>query len=91
MCIRDSFSDRVALNPNKFASKAKIIQIDIDPSELGKNCLLYTSMHRLQRRSREHGGSAAYAGTAACIVIYMQGSKKRGNINACLLYTSRCV
>ena len=31
------FSDRVALNPNKFASKAKIIQIDIDPSELGKN------------------------------------------------------
>ena len=31
------FSDRVALNPNKFASRAKIIQIDIDPSELGKN------------------------------------------------------
>ena len=31
------FSDRVALNPDKFASKAKIIQIDIDPSELGKN------------------------------------------------------
>ena len=28
---------RQALNPNKFASKAKIIQIDIDPSELGKN------------------------------------------------------
>lgn len=39
-------------------------------------------MHRLQRRSREHGGSAVYAGTAACIVIYMQGSKKRGDINA---------
>ncbi|MGN0653215.1 MAG: thiamine pyrophosphate-binding protein, partial [Gemmiger sp.] len=31
------FSDRVALNPETFASKAKIIQIDIDPSELGKN------------------------------------------------------
>ena len=31
------FSDRVALNPDAFAKRAKIIQIDIDPSELGKN------------------------------------------------------
>ncbi|MGN0975490.1 MAG: biosynthetic-type acetolactate synthase large subunit [Gemmiger sp.] len=31
------FSDRVALNPEKFAKHAKIIQIDIDPSELSKN------------------------------------------------------
>ncbi len=31
------FSDRVALKPEAFAPKAKIIQIDIDPSELGKN------------------------------------------------------
>ena len=31
------FSDRVALNPDSFAKRAKIIQIDIDPSELGKN------------------------------------------------------
>ena len=57
MCIRDRadcdvliavgtrFSDRVALNPKTFAKNATIIQIDIDPSELGKNvdCLLYTS------------------------------------------------
>ncbi|MBR5485348.1 MAG: biosynthetic-type acetolactate synthase large subunit [Oscillospiraceae bacterium] len=31
------FSDRVALNPNKFAHRAKIIQLDIDPSEINKN------------------------------------------------------
>lgn len=31
------FSDRVALNPEKFASKAKIIHIDVDRSELSKN------------------------------------------------------
>ena len=40
MCIRDRgtrFSDRVALNPKTFAKNATIIQIDIDPSELGKN------------------------------------------------------
>ena len=30
-------ADRVALNPKTFAKNATIIQIDIDPSELGKN------------------------------------------------------
>lgn len=31
------FSDRVALNPEKFGRKAKIVQVDIDRSEIGKN------------------------------------------------------
>ncbi|MGI6257409.1 MAG: biosynthetic-type acetolactate synthase large subunit [Anaerovoracaceae bacterium] len=31
------FSDRVALNPNKFAKKATKIQVDIDKSEINKN------------------------------------------------------
>ncbi len=31
------FSDRVALDPNSFASQAKIVQIDIDRSEINKN------------------------------------------------------
>lgn len=31
------FSDRVALNPKRWGRKAKIIQVDIDKSELGKN------------------------------------------------------
>ena len=31
------FSDRIALKPDTFASKAKVVQIDIDPSEIGKN------------------------------------------------------
>lgn len=31
------FSDRVALNPGKFGRNAKIVQIDIDPSEINKN------------------------------------------------------
>ncbi len=31
------FSDRVALNPSNFAKQAKIVQIDIDRSEINKN------------------------------------------------------
>lgn len=37
VAVGTRFSDRVALNPDTFAKKAKIIQIDIDPSEMGKN------------------------------------------------------
>ena len=37
IAVGTRFSDRVALNPDAFARRAKIIQIDIDPSELGKN------------------------------------------------------
>ena len=37
LTIGARFSDRVALNPDRFAHNAKIIQIDIDPSEIGKN------------------------------------------------------
>jgi acetolactate synthase-1/2/3 large subunit len=33
------FSDRVALDPDSFASQAKIVQIDIDRSEVDKNVL----------------------------------------------------
>ena len=36
IAIGTRFSDRVALNPKKFAAKAKIIQIDIDRSEINK-------------------------------------------------------
>ena len=31
------FSDRVALNPDQFGKKAKILQVDIDKSDIGKN------------------------------------------------------
>lgn len=34
------FSDRVALNPDKFAKKARKVQIDIDTSEINKNVLV---------------------------------------------------
>ena len=37
IAVGTRFSDRVAPNPDSFAKRAKIIQIDIDPSELGKN------------------------------------------------------
>ena len=37
IAVGTRFSDRVALNPDSFAKRAQIIQIDIDPSELGKN------------------------------------------------------
>lgn len=38
------FSDRVALNPEKFATHAKIIQIDIDASEINKNIMVDHSL-----------------------------------------------
>lgn len=38
------FSDRVALNPQKFAKRAKILQIDIDKSEINKNVLVDLSL-----------------------------------------------
>ena len=37
IAVGTRFSDRVALNPDSFAKRAKIIQIDIAPSELGQN------------------------------------------------------
>jgi acetolactate synthase-1/2/3 large subunit len=37
VAIGTRFSDRVALNTNRFAHKAKVIQIDIDLSEVDKN------------------------------------------------------
>ena len=37
IAIGTRFSDRVALNPQTFARRAAILQIDIDPSEVNKN------------------------------------------------------
>ena len=37
LAIGCRFSDRVALKPEKFTKNAKILQIDIDPSEINKN------------------------------------------------------
>ena len=37
IAVGTRFSDRVALNPDACANRAKIIQIDSDPSERGKN------------------------------------------------------
>ncbi|MDL2293498.1 biosynthetic-type acetolactate synthase large subunit [Ruminococcaceae bacterium OttesenSCG-928-D13] len=37
LAIGFRFSDRVALNTGRFAPGAQIVQIDIDPSEIGKN------------------------------------------------------
>jgi acetolactate synthase-1/2/3 large subunit len=38
------FSDRVTGNASKFATKAKILQIDIDPTEIDKNVLTHASI-----------------------------------------------
>ena len=38
------FSDRVAGNAKKFAPKAKIVHIDIDPAEINKNVAIYKSV-----------------------------------------------
>ena len=39
------FSDRVTGNAKKFASNAKIIQIDIDPAEIDKNIQTHANIH----------------------------------------------
>ncbi len=39
------FSDRVTGNADKFASNAKILQIDIDPTEIDKNIMTDASIH----------------------------------------------
>lgn len=44
LAIGTRFSDRVALNPKKFAKKATRIQIDIDKSEINKNVLVDIGM-----------------------------------------------
>ena len=44
IAVGTRFSDRVALKPETFASKARIIQIDIDPSEMGKNVAVDVSL-----------------------------------------------
>ncbi len=44
MVIGARFSDRVTGNASKFASKAKIIQIDIDPAEIDKNIMTDASI-----------------------------------------------
>ena len=38
------FSDRVAGNAKKFAPKAKIVHIDVDPAEINKNVVVYKSV-----------------------------------------------
>ena len=43
IAIGTRFSDRVALNTQKFGHNARIIHIDIDPSEINKNITLATS------------------------------------------------
>ncbi len=40
IAIGTRFSDRVALNTEKFAQHASIVQIDIDPSEINKNVIV---------------------------------------------------
>ena len=40
IAVGTRFSDRVIGNPKKFASNAKILQIDIDPAEINKNIVV---------------------------------------------------
>ncbi len=39
IAVGTRFSDRVIGNPEKFASKAKILQFDVDPAEINKNIM----------------------------------------------------
>ena len=39
IAVGTRFSDRVLGNPAKFASKAKVLQFDVDPAEINKNIM----------------------------------------------------
>ncbi len=53
------FSDRVALDPDSFASQAKIVQIDIDRAEIDKNVL---TDHHIVGAGQTGAGTAQSAG-----------------------------
>ena len=44
LAIGTRFSDRVTGDPKKFAGKAKIVQIDVDPAEVNKNIAVADSL-----------------------------------------------
>ena len=44
IAIGARFSDRVAGNAKKFAPKAKIVHIDVDPAEINKNVIVYKAV-----------------------------------------------
>ena len=44
IAIGARFSDRVAGNAKKFAPKAKIVHIDVDPAEINKNVTIYKAV-----------------------------------------------
>jgi len=44
IAIGARFSDRVAGNAKKFAPKAKIVHIDVDPAEINKNVAIYKAV-----------------------------------------------
>ena len=44
IAIGARFSDRVAGNAKKFAPKAKIVHIDVDPAEINKNVTIYKAL-----------------------------------------------
>lgn len=44
LCVGMRFSDRVALDKSRFAPHAKIVQIDLDAAEIGKNVDVFSSI-----------------------------------------------
>ena len=44
LAIGTRFSDRVVGDPKRFAGKAKIVQIDVDPAEVNKNIAVHDSL-----------------------------------------------
>lgn len=44
LAIGTRFSDRVIGDPKRFAGKAKIVQIDVDPAEVNKNIAVHDSL-----------------------------------------------
>ena len=84
LAIGTRFSDRVALNPDQFAKRAKILQIDIDPSEINKNVevdhSLVGDVKQVLQQLLPLVKPAKHPDWMALVQSWH-----------CLLYTSRCV
>ena len=99
LCVGARFSDRVALRPEGFARRAKVVQIDIDESEIGKNVAAdvavpadaAAALKALLPLLRPTDRTAWMEDLRSWQAKDYRPRTDEGYLQPCLLYTSRCV
>ncbi|WP_040950438.1 biosynthetic-type acetolactate synthase large subunit [Gorillibacterium massiliense] len=75
LCIGARFDDRVTGNLNGFAPKAKIVHIDIDPAEIGKNVKVDIPVVGNVKNLLEYANTKAKQAKSAAWLAHIQQSK----------------